>query len=109
MTSDELLQVVAEYADLLRAQGVDPAPWSDIEQPFDIVNERHALLSHLLWAYEQLREVIDTLGGFAFCLRYLGAIQGGLMACGLLTISTVRQRFGHEVFERELEHRVYGV
>ena len=109
MTPEELLQVAAEYADLLRAEGVDPAPLSNIEKPFDIVNDREALLSHMLWACEHLHEAINLVGGFTFCVRYLGAIQGGLLACGLLTVAAVRQRFGHFAFERELEHRVFGV
>ena len=109
MTPTELLDVAGEYAALLRAQGVQPAQFPDLAQPFDIVNDRAALLSHMLWACEHLHEVIHNLGGFIVCLRYLGASQGGLLACGLTTIAEVRHQFGHRAFERELDHRVYGV
>jgi hypothetical protein len=109
MTRDELLKVVAEYGELLRASGLYSEHIANEEEPFDISVNREAFLRHLLWACERIPEVIDKLGGFTFCVRYLGCIQGGLAACGLLTIAQMRQHFGHTVFEREHYEEGYGV
>ena len=109
MTRDELLEVVAEYADLLRSLGFYPEHIANEDETFDVVRNREAFLRHLLWACEGVPEVIDKLGGFLFCVRYLGCIQGGLLACGLLTIAQARQQFGHTVFEREHHEGGYGV
>ena len=45
--------------------------------PFDVCGDRETFLRHVLWACERIPEVIDRIGGFLFCVRYL-CIQGGL-------------------------------
>ena len=110
MTRDQLLQVVAEYGDLLRSLGLHSEHIANKDEAFDVTRDREAFLRHLLWACDRIPEVIDKLGGFLFCVRYLGCIQGGLAACGLLTVAQLRERFGHFVFEREhYEDGGYGV
>src|SRR3954451_5268429 len=109
MTRDELLKVVAEYANLLRSRGLYPEQIANLDEPFDVVRYREEFLRHLLWACERIPEVIDKMGGFLFCVRYLGCIQGGLAACGLLTVGELRRHFGHTVFEREHLEDGYGV
>ena len=111
MTRNDLLEIVAQYAGLLRNLGIEPAH-CDPEQAFDVCGDREKFLRHVLWACERIPEVIDRMGGFLFCVRYLGCIQGGLAACGLLTVAEIRRQFGHFIFERELqpdEPRGYGL
>lgn len=109
MTRDELLEVVAEYGHLLRSRGLRPEQIANQEEPFDLARNRDAFLQHLLWACERIPKIIDKMGGFLFCVRYLGCIQGGLAACGLLTVAQLREHFGHTVFEREPYEGGYGV
>jgi hypothetical protein len=109
MTRDKLLEVVAEYGDLLRSRGLYPEHIANMDEPFDVTRNREAFLRHLLWACERIPDVIDKLGGFLFCVRYLGCIQGGLAACGLLTVAQLRQHFGHFAFEREHYEGGHGV
>jgi len=109
MTREELLEVAAEYGDLLRTLGLYPEHIASEAERFDVTRNRDAFLRHLLWACDRIPEVIDKLGGFMFCVRYLGCIQGGLAACGLLTVEQLRERFGHTVFEREHSEGGYGV
>src|SRR3954453_20301236 len=109
MTRDKLLEVVADYGDLLRSRGLHPEHIAGIDEPFDLTRNGEVFLSHLLWACERIPEVIDKAGGFLFCVRYLGCIQGGLAACGMLTLAELRRHFGHMVFEREHFEGGHGV
>jgi hypothetical protein len=42
------------------------------DEPFDVTRNKEAFFRHLLWACDRIPEVIDKMGGFLFCMRYLG-------------------------------------
>ena len=90
-----MLTLASEYGDILRLHGISAAHMPDIGAIIDVrkPDDRQKFLEHTLWACEHIPEMIDKMGGHELCLRWIGCIQSGMVACGLLTIAQTRKRF----------------
>lgn len=93
MNRSKLLSLAHLYRENLITLGIAPARMSNVTMRIDPANEQHrnVLLSHALWACEQIQTDIDRLGGSYRCIRSLGCIQGVLTACGLLSVADARE------------------
>ena len=99
LTRNDVLEVVAQYAGLLRSLASSRstatrnrrstyAATGSVSAPYAVGLRAHPR-SH------------RPDGRLSVCVRYLGCIQGGLAACGLLTVAEIRRQFGQFIFERD--------
>ena len=107
MKGIEVIRTVNYYRELLEARGVEPERIEDSELNRYLDGcagaDRAMLLRHLLWICWHLPEIIDRPGGYFFCLRWIGHIEGALVACGLRSVEEVREQIRWSELLKTLE------
>jgi hypothetical protein len=87
VTKSGLDYLIFTYRKILTDAGVRPMV-IDVSKSLS----RDEMLGHCLWVLEdEIRPLLDRIGGFEEALRLLGCIQGTVMACGLCTIAETRE------------------
>jgi hypothetical protein len=87
VTKSGLDYLIFTYRKILTDAGVRPTI-IDVSKGLS----RDEMLGHCLWVLEdEIRPLLDRIGGFEEALRLLGCIQGTVMACGLCTIAETRE------------------
>ena len=73
MNRNKILSLAHLYRDTFIILGITPARMFNVTMRIDPANEQHrnVLLSHALWACEQIQTDIDRLGGSYRCIRFL--------------------------------------
>ena len=69
--------------------------------------DRDILLRHAKWICKNLPAMIQKPAGQAFCLRWIGCVEGVLIAYGFLSVEEVRQQFRESLFVRALEDELH--
>jgi len=85
MTSEQIIQVVEDYAKKFSERGIRAAKATTTLRPSTREQERHA---H--WMCLEIPELLKTDNGFEKANRWLGFVQGVLWATGIYSIDAMR-------------------
>ena len=107
MNAQKLVEAAKEYRTILEARGIIAERVSDryVERMLDGCNgeDREVLLRHVLWICCHIPVIINRPSGHYFCFRWIGCVEGVLVAYGILSVEHVRERFRQSVSLRGLE------
>jgi hypothetical protein len=107
MKDKQLLEAATQYKNLLEAQGIlaERIALREVKRMLDGGNEedRHILLRHLLWICHHIPSILNRPSGQSFCIRWLGCVEGALVAYGILSVEDVRETFRRSVLLPALE------
>ncbi len=97
MNAQKLVEAAEEYRTILEARGIVAERVSDrdVERMLDDCNEedRQVLLRHVLWICCHIPAMINRPSGQYFCFRWIGCVEGILIAYGFLSVDHVREQF----------------
>ena len=107
MNAQKLVEAAKEYRTILEARGIVAERVSDrdVERMLDDCNEedRQVLLRHVLWICCHIPAMVNRPSGQYFCFRWIGCVEGILIAYGILSVEHVREQFRKFVSLRTLE------
>ena len=92
MKGADILELKKQYAAVLDAAGAVAEQATDLETRWDPVRDRQTILNHARWICNHIDKCVDVVGGNEFCVRWLGALQGMLVVCGLQSIADIRRQ-----------------
>ena len=92
---------------MLTALGIVPGRISDTDvDRFLGGGDHELLLRHCAWICIAIPQVIERPSGQNLCLRWIGSVEGVLIAYGLLTVEQVRKQFRKSMVIRQLEREL---
>jgi hypothetical protein len=107
MNAQKLVEAAKEYRTILETRGIaaERISDSDVERMLDSCNgeDRQVLLRHVLWICCHIPVMINRPSGQYFCFRWIGCVEGILVAYGILSVEHVREQFRKFVSLRALE------
>jgi hypothetical protein len=107
MNAQKLVEAAKEYRTILETHGIVAERVSDrdLERILDSCNgeDRQVLLRHVLWICCHIPVMINRPAGQSFCFRWIGCVEGILVAYGILSVEHVREQFRKFVSLRALE------
>ena len=107
MNAQKLVEAAKEYRTILETRGIvaERVSDKDVERMLDSCNEedRQVLLRHVLWICCHIPVMINRPAGQSFCFRWIGCVEGILVAYGILSVEHVREQFRKFVSLRALE------
>jgi hypothetical protein len=90
---ERVIALAKKYGQILAASGASPIRMQDYEHRARALNDP-IVLNHCAWVCSRLPEVMNYIGGHHIALRWLGIIQGVLIAYGILSLAEVRADAG---------------
>ena len=110
MNAQKLVEAAKEYRTILETRGIVAERVSDrdVERMLNSCNgeDRQVLLRHVLWICCHIPVMINRPSGQYFCFRWIGCVEGILIAYGILSVEHVREQFRKFVSLRALEDDV---
>jgi len=107
MKAQKVVEAAKEYQTILETRGIvaERVSDNDIERMLDGCNgeDREVLLRHVLWICCHIPAMINRPSGQNFCLRWIGCVEGILLAYGILSVEQVREQFRKSVILQALE------
>ena len=107
MNAQKLVEAAMEYRTILETRGIvaERVSDTDLERMLDSCNEedRQVLLRHVLWICCHIPAMINRPAGQSFCFRWIGCVEGILVANGIVSVEHVKEHFRKFVSLRALE------